>query len=307
MSLTPGEKLGPYEIVERIGAGGMGEVYRARDTRLGRDVAIKMSFERFGERFEREARLIASLNHHNICSLFDVDPNFIVMELVEGTTLAERIEEGPIPLEEALPIAAQIAAALEAAHEQGIVHRDLKPPNVKVSEDGAVKVLDFGLAKAMAPDAASGSNDAINSPTFTAQATAAGVILGTAAYMSPEQARGRVADKRSDVWAFGVVLYEMLTGRRLFEGETISDTIAAVLRQDIPFAALPAGTPREIEKLLRRCLERDRRNRLHDIADARIVIEEVMRGGSPETVAAAAPAARPPMWLLALASAVLVT
>ena len=210
-----GTYLGPYQILALIGAGGMGEVYRARDPRLGRDVAIKVSAERFSERFEREARAVAALNHPNICTLHDVGPNYLVMEYIEGES-----PKGPLPLDEALSVARQIGNALEAAHEKGIVHRDLKPANIKIKADGTVKVLDFGLAK-VAPAAA---GDAENSPTFTMGATQAGMILGTAAYMAPEQARGKPVDKRADIWAFGVVLYEMLTGRQLFAGQTISDT-----------------------------------------------------------------------------------
>ena len=209
MSLAPGSKLGPYEVLEPIGAGGMGEVYRGRDTRLGREVAIKVSPERFSDRFEREAKAIASLNHPNICTLHDVGPNYLVMELVEGPALSDRIKQGALPLDEALHIARQIAEALEAAHEKGIVHRDLKPGNIKIKPDGAVKVLDFGLAKLAEPVAPEGNPD--NSPTMTMEhATRVGQILGTAAYMAPEQARGTIVDKRADVWAFGIVLYEML-------------------------------------------------------------------------------------------------
>ncbi len=214
MTLTAGSKLGPYEILAPIGAGGMGEVYRARDPRVGRDVAIKVSAEQFSERFEREIHAVAALNHSNICTLYDVGPNYLVMELVEGPTLADRIKQGAIPLEESLEIARQIADALEAAHEKGIVHRDLKPANIKIKPDGTVKVLDFGLAKVGGTPAVSSDN----SPTLSVAQTAAGVILGTAAYMSPEQAKGKTVDKRADIWAFGVVLYEMLTGKQLFDG-----------------------------------------------------------------------------------------
>ena len=302
----------------------MGQVYKARDTKLGRDVAIKVlpasvanDPERLG-RFEREAKLLASLSHTNIAQIYGLEAvtaagYALVMELAPGKTLEDAIRANVELrtsnlelLQWALPIAVQITYALEAAHERAIVHRDLKPANIKVSDEGAVKVLDFGLAKAFAPgDPESGS--AMNSPTLTAQATAAGVILGTAAYMSPEQARGREADKRADVWAFGVVFFEMLSGARLFRGETISDTLAAVLRQDIPWTALPPGTPREIVRLLRRCLERDRKNRLHDIADARIVLEEVARGGAQEDVAPAASAPASPSrtrWLITAAGVV---
>jgi eukaryotic-like serine/threonine-protein kinase len=271
---TAGTRLGPYEISAPIGAGGMGEVYRARDTRLGRDVAIKASAERFSERFEREARAVAALNHTNICTLYDVGPDYLVMELVEGPTLAERIHEGPLPLEEALSIARQIAAALEAAHEKAIIHRDLKPANVKLTPGGGVKVLDFGLAKTI--DAA--SLDSSNSPTFVG--TQGGVILGTAGYMAPEQARGRAVDKRADIWAFGVVLYEMLTGRMLFEGETISDTIAAVLTKPIDWSAVPIPARR----LLQSCIERDPKRRLRDIGDIELLLGGTVKSeaGNPK-------------------------
>ena len=260
MALTAGDQLGPYRILTLIGKGGMGEVYRAHDPRTGREVAIKLAAERFSERFDREIRAIASLNHPNICTLYDVGPNYLVMELVDGQTLAERIKRGPIPLDAALPIARQIAEALEAAHEKGIVHRDLKPGNIKIKPDGGVKVLDFGLAKltaAAAPDA-----DPEDSPTLT-MATQAGVVLGTAAYMSPEQARGENVDKRADIWAFGVVLDEMLTGKRLFQGENLSQVIAAALQE-------PSleNIPIQARRLIKSCLEKDPRRRLRDIADA---------------------------------------
>ena len=298
MPLSAGDKLGPYEIVAPLGKGGMGEVYRARDSRLGRDVAIKVSVERFTERFEREARAIAALNHPNICTLFDVGPDHLVMELVEGPTLAERIKEGPIPVDEALRLAHQIAEALEAAHEKGIVHRDLKPANIKIKPDGLVKVLDFGLAKAMeARD--SGAPDLTASPTLTLEATRAGMILGTAGYMSPEQARGKPVDRRADIWAFGVVLYEMLAGKATFEGETVSDTLAAVLRADIDWSQLPAKTPPRLRRLLNRCLERDPKRRLRDIGDAWIEMD------APDEQAADAPVStsRPARWLPWIAAA----
>ncbi len=280
--LTPGGRLGLYEIVAQLGAGGMGEVWRAADTRLGREVALKVlpagladDVERHA-RFEREAKVLASLNHPHIATLFGIEHlegrHVLVMELVEGEDLAQRIARGPIPVEEAIPIARQIAEALEAAHEKGIVHRDLKPANVKVTPEGTVKVLDFGLAKALDPALSSGAANPANSPTM-ATATQQGLILGTAAYMAPEQARGAAVDKRADIWAFAVVLYEMLAGRRLFIGETVSDTLAAVLRQEIDYSALPAVTPPSVRRLLLRCLERDRRNRLHDIGDARLELE----------------------------------
>ena len=276
MALAPGDKLGPYEIGEAIGQGGMGAVYRARDTRLGRDVAIKVSDQKFSERFEREARVISSLNHPNICHLYDVGDNYLVMELVEGKTLADRIKQGPIPLEESLAIARQIADALETAHEKGIVHRDLKPGNVMVKEDGSVKVLDFGLAKVARTSSASG--DAAHaggatpeeSPTLSMAATQAGVILGTAAYMAPEQAKGKPVDKRADIWAFGVVLYEMVTGKKLFRGEDLTETLAAVVMKEPDLSA----APRELRPLLKRCLEKDPRKRLRDVGDFLYLIDE---------------------------------
>jgi Tol biopolymer transport system component/predicted Ser/Thr protein kinase len=273
MSLSAGDKLGPYEILASIGAGGMGEVYRARDPRLNRDVAIKVSAERFSERFEREAKVVASLNHPNICHLYDVGPNYLVMELVEGPTLAERIAKGPIPPEEALKIAAQIAEALDAAHEKGITHRDLKPGNIKIRPDGTVKVLDFGLAKVGPASAPAGLEAGpTQSPTLSMAATQAGVILGTAGYMSPEQARGEPVDKRADIWAFGVVLHEMLTGKRVFEGKTVSDTLAAVLMKDPDLTLVPV----KARKLVEACLERDPKRRLRDIGEAwrLLLIEE---------------------------------
>jgi serine/threonine protein kinase len=263
MAFDAGTIIGPYELTGLIGAGGMGEVYRAHDTRLRRDVAIKFSAERFSERFEREARAVAALNHPNVCTLFDVGPNYLVMELVDGPTLAERMRQGRVPPAEAWSIARQITDALKAAHEAGIVHRDLKPANIKLKPDGTVKVLDFGLAKITAlPERES---DLRNSPTISLdQATGAGAILGTAAYMSPEQARGKAADKRSDIWSFGVVLYEMFAGERLFDGETVSDTLAAVLTKEPDWNRVPT----EARILLRRCLTRDAKQRLQDIGDA---------------------------------------
>ena len=273
MFLACGTRLGPYEILAPLGAGGMGEVYRARDTRLKREVALKVLHDSFASdrermaRFQREAEVLAALNHPNIAAIYGVEERALVMELVEGETL-----KGPLPVETALNYAKQIADALEAAHEKGIVHRDLKPANIKIKPDGTVKVLDFGLAKAAEEPA----GDPQSSPTMTISPTRAGMILGTAAYMSPEQARGKVVDKRADIWAFGVVLYEMLTGRALFAGETVSDTLASVLKSDPDWTRLPAGTPAPIRRLLRRCLERDRKRRLHDIADARLEIEEAL-------------------------------
>src|SRR6266478_5428264 len=241
MPLSVGDKLGPYEILAPIGAGGMGEVYRARDPRLNRDVAIKVSAAQFSERFEREAKAIAALNHPNICQIYDVGPNYLVMEYIEGES-----PRGPMALDEALRIARQIADAMEAAHEKGIVHRDLKPGNIKIKPDGSVKVLDFGLAKTSEAPA----SDPESSPTMTISPTRAGMILGTAAYMSPEQARGKSVDKRADISAFGVVLYEMLTGEQLFHGETVSDILAVVLKEQPDFSSVPI----QVQPLLRRCL-----------------------------------------------------
>jgi eukaryotic-like serine/threonine-protein kinase len=288
-----------YRITAKLGEGGMGEVWRATDTKLGREVAIKVLPDRFAAdpdrmaRFRREAQVLASLNHPNIAAIYGVEERTIVMELVEGDTLAALVARGPVPVTEALPMARQIAEALEAAHEKGIVHRDLKPANVKVTPAGAIKVLDFGLAMAVssASGTAGGQADLNTSPTLTVRATQAGMIMGTAAYMSPEQARGMAVDKRSDIWAFGVLLYELLTARPMFAGETISDTLAAVLRADIDLTALPPDTPPSIRRLLRRCLERDRKRRLPDIADARLEIDEAL-GGSESTAPAAAPPTR---------------
>jgi len=271
MPLSKGDRLGPYEILEAIGKGGMGEVFRARDTRLNRDVAVKVSSEHFSERFEREAKAIASLNHPNICTLHDVGPNYLVMELVEGPTLAERIREGAIPLDEALKIAKQIGDALEAAHDKGIVHRDLKPGNVKIKPDGTVKVLDFGLAKMNAP-----ATESENSPTLTMGETKAGVILGTAAYMAPEQARGKQVDKRADIWAFGVVLNEMVTGQRLFKGDDLTETLAAVIKEEPKLERVPA----RVRRVLRSCLEKDPKQRLQAIGDWRLLLDETSQAES---------------------------
>ena len=284
MTISPGTRLGSYEVVAQIGAGGMGEVYRAHDTKLARDVAIKVLPANFVNdperlsRFQREARMLAALNHANIATIYGLEQSggvtCLVMELVPGETLAERVKAGPLPIEEALKIAVQIAEALEAAHEKSIIHRDLKPANVKVTPEGKVKVLDFGLAKAFAGDAA--TDDPSNSPTLSAAATMQGTILGTAAYMSPEQARGKACDKRTDIWAFGCVLYELLTGRQAFHGESTAEILAAVLRGEPDWQALPPSTPVKIRDLLGRCLQKDLRRRLHDAADARIEIEEAL-------------------------------
>jgi serine/threonine protein kinase len=259
-------RFGVYTIIGKLGEGGMGEVYRARDTRLDRDVAIKILPEMFASdpertaRFRHEAKTLAALNHPNIGGIHGLEEasglTGLVLELVEGPTLAERIAQGPIPIDEALAIAHQIAEALEAAHEQGIIHRDLKPANIKVRDDGTVKVLDFGLAKALVPDGASGVANASMSPTLSlAVATRVGTVIGTAAYMSPEQAKGRPIDRRADVWAFGAVVYEMLTGRRAFGGDDLSDTLVSVLRDDPDWDALPADVPASVRQTLRVCLE----------------------------------------------------
>jgi eukaryotic-like serine/threonine-protein kinase len=283
LSLTPGTRLGVYEITAPIGAGGMGQVFRARDTRLDRDVAIKILPEAFAHdadrlaRFQREAKTLASLNHPNIAGIYGLEESGVVtalvMELVEGEDLSQRIACGAIPLDEALPIAKQIAKALEAAHERGIIHRDLKPANIKVRADGTVKVLDFGLAKALDPPRAS-NLDVTNSPTLSLHATQAGVVLGTAPYMSPEQALGKSVDKRSDVWAFGVVLFEMLTGQRAFEGDGFSTTVAAVMMTQPPWHALPTATPTEVRRLLLRCLQKEPTRRLRDIGDALLDLDD---------------------------------
>jgi hypothetical protein len=276
-----GQRLGPYEIGSLLGAGGMGDVYRARDTRLGRDVAIKILPDVFTAdanrcaRFEREARLLAALNHPHIGAIYGFEErdeiHGLVLELVEGQTLAHRLRAGPLPIPEALTNARQIAEALEAAHEKGIVHRDLKPANIKITPDGIVKVLDFGLAKTAIEESA---NDPTRSPIVTASGTHEGVILGTAVYMSPEQARGKVVDKRTDIWAFGCVLYEMLTGRKAFAGDTVSDTIAAILDREPEWSALPETTPTTIRRLLKRCLEKDPRRRLRDVGDVQLELDD---------------------------------
>jgi len=288
LSLPAGTRLGPYQVLSAIGAGGMGEVYRARDTKLNRDVAIKVLRPSVANdpdrlaRFSREAQVLASLNHPNIAHIHGIEEadgvTALVLELVEGEDLERRIARGPLPLDEALSIAKQIADALEAAHEQGIVHRDLKPANIKLRPDGTVKVLDFGLAKAIEPSIAVEQSD---SPTITSPAvTLSGVILGTAAYMSPEQAAGKPVDKRSDVWSFGVVVLEMLSGRAVFAGETVTHVLAAVLKTEPDWTTLPSNTPAPIRRLLRRCLEKDRKRRLDSVADARLEIDEARSGVS---------------------------
>ncbi|MBZ5578069.1 MAG: serine/threonine-protein kinase [Acidobacteriia bacterium] len=278
MPLSPGEKLGPYEIVAPIGKGGMGEVYRARDPRLNRDVAIKISNAQFTERFAREARAIAALNHTNICHLYDVGPDYLVLEYVEGEDL-----RGPLDFDEALPLIQQLIDGIEAAHDRNLIHRDLKPANIKVTPDGVVKILDFGLAKAMDPQLSNdGSPD--NSPTLTVGSTQAGTILGTAAYMAPEQAKGKAADKRSDIWSFGVILHELLTGRRLFPGDTAVEILGAVLNRDADICA----APRRVHTLLGWCLEKDRKQRLASISDARRMLTGDGSAAEPSTAAPAA-------------------
>jgi Tol biopolymer transport system component len=311
VALSPGTRLGSYEVTALIGEGGMGQVYRARDTKLDRDVAIKVLPDLFANdpdrlaRFQREAKTLAALNHPNIAHIHGLEESggvrALVMELVEGPTLADRIATNAIPVNEALTIAKQIAEALEAAHDQGIVHRDLKPANIKVRPDGIAKVLDFGLAKALEPAGVMSASISI-SPTITSPAmTQAGIILGTAAYMSPEQAVGKAADKRSDLWAFGVVLLEMLTGRPVFSGETVSHVLAAVLKDEPDWTQLPSGTPSAIQRLLRRCLNKDRKRRLDSAAAARLEIDEAL---SPPTIDSAPVRARQRIALVPIAAAV---
>ena len=294
--LADGTKLGPYEMLSSLGVGGMGEVYRAKDTKLDREVAIKVLPELFSRdpervlRFQREAKILASLNHPSIAAIYgfeEVDEkSFLVMELVEGNTLGERLEVGPIPLKEALSIGGQMSEALEAAHERGIIHRDLKPANVIITPEGKVKVLDFGLAKAMEPAEEQSGTEFGNSPTITADFTRLGTILGTAAYMSPEQARGKRLDKRTDIWSFGCVLYECLGGQRAFEGETATDLIAKILEREPDWEALSASTPLRLRSLLRRCLTKDRTKRLRDIGDARIELDELLQNPEPDEIPA---------------------
>jgi len=292
VTLAAGTRLGPYEVTSPIGKGGMGEVYRARDTKLDRDVAIKVLPEAFAKdeerlaRFEREAKLLASLNHPNIASIYGLEESdgvtALVLELVEGPTLAERIAEGPIPVEDALPIARQITEALEAGHEAGVVHRDVKPANVKVREDGTVKVLDYGLAKALEGDVPGGADSELSqSPTLTRHGTQIGVILGTAAYMSPEQAKGKRVHKLTDIWAFGAVLFEMLTGKKMYSGETVSETLASVIKDDPDLSSLPSNCPGHVRALLCRCLTKDPKLRLQHIGEARIALSGVITESPP--------------------------
>jgi len=311
--LSTGAKLGSYEILSAIGAGGMGEVYRARDPKLGRDVAIKVLPEAFANdaqrmaRFQREAKVLASLDHPNIASIYGLEDSggarALVMQLVEGPTLADRIKAGPIPVDESVRIARQIADALEYAHERGIIHRDLKPANVKVTNDDTVKVLDFGLAKALESDIA--SIDISTSPTISRMATMQGVLLGTAAYMSPEQAKAKTVDRRADIWAFGCVLYEMLTGKQAFTGETVTESLAAVIMKDPDWSQLPSTTPMRVRVLLRRCLQKDPKERLQAIGDARIALNEVLSGAPDLAPVSGAEPAAIPLWRRALPWALL--
>jgi serine/threonine-protein kinase len=300
--IQPDQTLLHYRIVDKLGEGGMGIVWRAVDTTLDREVAIKLLPTAVGDdperlaRFDREAKLLASLNHPNIAGIYgahEVDgTRFLAMELVEGEELAERLARGPIPVEETIELAREIASALEAAHEAGVIHRDLKPANVKLTPEGQVKVLDFGLAKALAPETASGSVDLAASPTLTTGGTVAGTILGTAAYMSPEQAKGKAVDRRADVWSFGCVLYECLTGRAAFQGASVSEILAEVLKSEPDWAALPPSTPPAVRRLLRRCLVKDPRERLRDLGDARLELSD-SDPEAPADVAGSAPASRP--------------
>ena len=299
MALNVGSRLGHYDVTALIGEGGMGQVYQATDTKLRRDVALKVLPQAFTDdpdrlaRFEREATVLASLNHPNIGHIYGLEEaegqKALVLELVEGPTLADRIKQGSIPVDEALPIAKQIAEALEAAHEQGIIHRDLKPANIKVKDDGTVKVLDFGLAKAFQPDASDVSASMSPTISLTAAATQMGMVIGTAAYMAPEQASSKAVDKRADVWAFGVVLYEMLTGTRPFVGDDVSKTLAHVIAIDPDWSTLPKGLPPVLGTFLRGCLEKNPKQRVHDVADVRLAMDgafETTVGASSEQVVA---------------------
>ena len=313
MSLEPGQSIGPHKVVRLLGEGGMGQVWQATDTQLNRDVALKILPDAFAgdpdrlARFKREAQILASLNHPNIAAIYGIEEaepstgsrqgavRALVLELVEGPTLADRIAHGAMPIEDALPIARQIAEALEAAHEAGVIHRDLKPANIKVRDDGTVKVLDFGLAKALDPNP---QGDPSQSPTLTAAATQMGVIMGTAAYMSPEQAAGQTLDKRSDAWSYGVVLYEMLTGQRLFTGETVSHVLAKVLDRELDLSALTTSTPPPIRRLLRRCLERKPKRRLSDLGEALSHLEDALAPveDAPSAVPSVPPVVQPAGW-----------
>jgi hypothetical protein len=315
MAMPIGTKIGAYDVIAKLGEGGMGEVYRARDPRLHRDVAIKILPAAFvsdadrAARFTREAQTLAALNHPHIAQIYGVEEGAshraLIMELVEGETLADRLARGPLPIDEALPVARQIAEAVEAAHEAGIIHRDLKPANIKLRADGSVKVLDFGLAKALHATETAPASDAsqLNSPTFTSPAmTQAGIILGTACYMAPEQAKGKAVDRRADIWAFGCVLFEMLTARTLFAGDTVAETLARVIEREPDLSTLPAATPSAIRTLLTRCLQRDPRTRLRDIGEARITLEDPTVA-SPPAPAQGRAASRVPVALLLVATA----
>ncbi|HJQ98484.1 MAG TPA: protein kinase, partial [Candidatus Polarisedimenticolaceae bacterium] len=319
MILAPGSRLSSYRLVEKLGEGGMGVVWRAVDETLDREVAVKILPDLFAQdperlaRFEREAKVLASLNHPGIATIHGLHESggvrFLVMELVPGTDLAKRLEQGPIPRAEALAIGAKIAEALEAAHDHGVVHRDLKPANIQVTPDGGVKILDFGLAKAFDTQGSGSGTNVSLSPTLTTPAsTHLGVILGTASYMSPEQAKGKPVDRRTDIWALGCILFEMLAGRRPFEGETVSEMLAAVIMAPISFDALPANLPRRVDQLVRRCLERDPKRRLRDAGEARIVLEDAIAGKAEEHVAAApaveAPASKAKLFLVASFAAI---
>ncbi|MCZ6879124.1 MAG: protein kinase, partial [Acidobacteria bacterium] len=310
-----GKTISHYKVIEKIGQGGMGEVYRAKDTTLDREVAIKVLPEQFTQdpqrlaRFEREAKLLASLNHPNIAAIYGFEHSdsmhFLVLELVPGETLAERVAKGPLPVEEALEVCRQIAEGMEAAHEKGVIHRDLKPANVKVTPEGKVKILDFGLAKAF--EAEPPVTDISQSPTLTEEMTRAGVILGTAAYMSPEQAKGEAVDKRADIFAFGCVLYELLTGKRTFDGKTITETLGAIIHKEPEWKALPASTPWRIQELLRRCLTKDAHERLRDIAHVRVELNLALYEPAPELPTGMVSAAQPTrrLWAMAVGLVVL--
>src|SRR5262245_61249220 len=310
MALSPGTRIGAYEVLAKLGEGGMGEVYRARDRKLGRDVALKFLSEAFAgdadrlARFEREARTLASLNHPHIAQVYGFEDRALIMELVEGEDLSDRIARGPMPLDEALPIARQIAEALEAAHEAGIIHRDLKPANIKVRPDGSIKVLDFGLAKPGGAGGPGRAGDALNSPTLTGPAslTMGGVILGTAAYMAPEQARGKPVDRRADIWAFGCVLYEMLTGRRAFPGEDVNETLASILAREPDLTALPHGLPPALRALTVRCLARDTKDRVANFSTVLYVLTSGLDDAPSPAGATIAPVRRRPVWRRALAA-----
>ena len=323
MPIEPNQLLLHYRLLAKIGEGGMGVVWKALDTTLDREVAIKILPAAFAAdperlaRFDREARVLASLNHTGIAAIYGLHEHrtgpdsirFLAMELVPGEELAERLNRGPLAIPDALTIAAQIAEALETAHDQGIIHRDLKPANVKLTPDGKVKVLDFGLAKALADDTASAGGDPSHSPTITSAGTVVGMILGTAAYMSPEQAKGLVVDRRADIWSFGVVLHEMLTGRRTFAGETVSETLASVIKDEIDYSVLPPDTPRHVRRLLRRCLDRDPHTRLRDAGEARVALTSKIDEADvaqAETGAATNAASNPPRWILPLAAGALI-